>query len=58
MGTVRSCKGCAERHEGCHGSCERYITESRKNQKENERQWKERQLFNHYEGKEGAKWRK
>lgn len=24
-----SCKGCTERHFGCHGSCEKYIAEKK-----------------------------
>lgn len=31
--TVWPCKGCTERHMGCHGSCEKYIAKNKEHQK-------------------------
>lgn len=27
MAVIKCCKGCTDRHEGCHSTCERYIAE-------------------------------
>lgn len=33
-----SCKGCTERHVGCHSTCEKYITEKAENDKLREKE--------------------
>lgn len=34
------CKGCEDRHVGCHGKCERYIAETEEIRKEKDAVWK------------------
>lgn len=33
-----SCKGCTERHVGCHSTCEKYITEKAENDRLREKE--------------------
>lgn len=41
-----SCKGCTERHVGCHSTCEKYITEKAENDRLRE---KEHELKKQYQ---------
>ena len=40
------CKGCTERHVGCHSTCEKYITEKAENERLRE---KEHELKKQYQ---------
>lgn len=44
--SITCCKGCTERHIGCHGSCPEYIAQAQAASEERERQWKAKKSEN------------
>ena len=43
---IKCCKDCAERHIGCHGSCQRYLDEAKDANAERERLRKQKKSQN------------
>ena len=43
---IERCKDCRKRHEGCHGSCQRYLDEAKAANAERERLRKQKKVEN------------
>lgn len=57
---IKCCKGCQDRKENCHSTCEKYLKEREEDCEEKEKLWEKRrsqQIVQGYVNDKNRKWR-
>lgn len=57
---IKCCKGCQDRKENCHSTCEKYLKEREEGCEEKEKLWEKRrsqQIVQGYVNDKNRKWR-